>query len=107
MARAFLCHMSFDGGSRGAPFLFPDAEMGKDVAEDVVGMNSSGDLTEMVKGLSGVNRHEVSWDAVAESVAYSLQGRLGRGEGLEVAQVGNHKLVALVIDVVLVQKGLK
>ena len=64
-------------GPRGPGFLFPDAEMREDVAEDVVGVHGARDFTEVVKGLSCIHRHEVSRDAVAESVAHGLEGGLG------------------------------
>ena len=64
-------------GPRGPGFLFPDAEVREDVAEDVVGMDRACDFTKVVKGLSGVHRHEVSRDAIAESVAHGLERGLG------------------------------
>ena len=46
--------------------------MGKDVAEDVVGMHSPGDLTEMVKGLTRIDSDQITGDAVPESVTDRL-----------------------------------
>ena len=57
--------------------LLPDAEMGEDVAEYVVGVHGASDFTEVVKSLSCVHRYEVSRDAVAESVAHGLERGLG------------------------------
>ena len=53
--------------------LFPDAEMGEDVAEDVVGMHSSRDFPEVVKGLPRVHGDQVSRDAVPEPVTHCLE----------------------------------
>ncbi len=47
------------------------------MAEDVIGVHGSCDCTEVVQGLSCVHRHEVSGDAVAESVAHGLERGLG------------------------------
>jgi hypothetical protein len=80
--------------------------MGEDVSEDVVGVHGTRDFTEVVQGLSGVHRHEVSRDAVAEPVAHGLECGLGCGQRFEVAQVGDDELVPLVVGAVLVQQGL-
>jgi len=75
------------------------------VAEDVVGMHRARDFAEVVKGLAGVHRHEISGDTIAEAVPDRLEGGLCRGEGFEVAQVGDHELVALVVGAVLIEKS--
>ena len=76
------------------------------MAEDVVGVNGSGDFAEVVKGLSCIHRHEVSRDAVAQSVTGRLERGLGRSECFEVSQIGDHELVALVVRTVTFEQGL-
>ena len=44
--------------------LFPDAEVGEDVAEDVVGGDFAGDFAEVVHCFANVLAHEVAADAV-------------------------------------------
>ena len=73
--------------------------MREDVAEDVVRVHGARDFTKVMQGLPGVHRHEVSRNAVAESVAHRLKRSLGRSERFEVAQVGDHELVPLVVEV--------
>ena len=76
------------------------------MSEDVVGVHGTRDFTEVVQSKSGVHRHEVSRDAVAEPVAHGLECGLGCGQRFEVAQVGDDELVPLVVGAVLVQQGL-
>ena len=76
------------------------------MAEDVVGVDRSRDLPEVVKCLSGVHCHQVTRDSVPESVSYSLECRFGSGECFEVTQVGDDELVTLVVGTVTFEKSL-
>ena len=50
------CHLFAD-----AEFLLSNAEVGEDVAEEVVGADFAGDFAEVVHGLTDVLRYEVAW----------------------------------------------
>ena len=79
--------------------------MGKDVAEDVVGMHGAGDFPEVVKGLTRIDSNQVTRNAVPESVTDRLQRGLGRSQRFEMAQIGDHELMALVVVAVLLEKS--
>ena len=55
--------------SPGAPFLFPDAEMGEDVAEDVVGVDCPGDFTEVMQRLACIDGNQVARHALAKPIS--------------------------------------
>ena len=75
------------------------------MAEDVVGMDGSGDFAEVMKRLACVHRHKVSRNAVAQSVTHRLKCGLGGGERFEVSQVGDHELVTLVVGAMTFEQG--
>ena len=70
-------------GPRGPGFLFADAEVREDVAEDVIGMDGSGDLAEVVQRLARINGNQVAWNAVAQSVTHRLKCGLGCSKRFE------------------------
>ena len=93
-------------GPRGPGFLFADAEVRKDVAEDVVGMDGSGDFAEVMKRLARIHGNEVAGNAVAQSVTHRLKCGFGGGERFEVSQVGDHELETLVVNAMTIEQGL-
>lgn len=57
----------FSGGACSIPGKLgfrslPDTEMREYVAEDVVSVNCAGDGTQMMEGLSDIDRYEVGWE---------------------------------------------
>ena len=76
------------------------------MTENVVGMHGTRDFTEVMKGLAGIHRNEVSGDAIAESVTDRLKGSFGCTERFEVAQVGDDELVPLIVGAVPLEKSL-
>ena len=76
------------------------------MSENVVGMDGSGDLAEVVQRLACVHRHKVSRNAVAKAITYGLQRRLGCRQCFEVTEVGDNELVALVVGTVAFDQGL-
>ena len=59
-------------GRKVRAFLFADAEVGEDVAEDVVGVDRTCDFAEVVQGLAGVHGDEVAWHVVGQTLAHRL-----------------------------------
>ena len=78
-------------------FLFADAEVREDVAEDVVGMDRSSNLAEMVQRLARINGNQVARNSVAQTITDGLECGFGGAERLEMTKIGDNELVALVV----------
>jgi hypothetical protein len=91
-------------GHEGLGFLFADAEVRKDVAQNVVGVHCSCDFSEVMKGQPGIHGDKVSGHVLGQAVPHRLEGLLGRGQSLKVPQIGHDELVAVVVGAVLLQE---
>ena len=76
------------------------------MAEDVVGVDGSSDLAEVMQRLARVHRHKVSRNAVAQSVTHRLERSLGRCQCFEMTKIGDNELVALVVGTVAFHQSL-
>ena len=70
-------------------YLFPDAELREDLAEDFVGGDEAGDGAEGCEGGAEVLRQEVGGDAAVEAVGDGGEGSGGLPERRGVARVGD------------------
>ena len=75
-------------------YLFADAEVGEDFAEDVVGGDFAGDFAEPVEAFAYVLVEEVAAEAVVQAVDGAGDGVAGTGQGLVMAGVGDDDGVA-------------
>ena len=80
--------------------------MREDVAKDVIGMDGSGDLAEVVQRLARVHRHKVPWNAIAQSVAHRLKCGRGCSKRFEMTEVGDDELMSLVVGTMTFEQGL-
>ena len=91
-------------GHEGSGFLFADAEVRKDVAQNVVGVHCSCDFSEVMEGQPGIHGDKVSGHVLGQAVPHGLERFLGRGQSLKVPQIGHDELVAVVVGAVLLQE---
>ena len=82
-------------------FLFPDAEIPKDVAQDFVGGDFADDGAEVVDGFADVLRCKVGREAEGESFLDAEEGRAGVAEGLDVTLICDHGRVAVGQEIAL------
>ena len=75
------------------------------MAEDVIGMDGSGDLAEVVQRLARINGNQVAWNAVAQSVTHRLKCGLGCSKRFEMTEVGDDELMPLVVGTVTCDQG--
>ena len=81
--------------------LFSDAEIPKDIPQDLVCRDFSDDGAEVVDGFADVLGGEVGREAGGESVADAEEGGAGVGEGLDVALVCDQSGVAVAQKIAL------
>ena len=87
-------------GPRGSGFLFADAEVGEDVSQDVVGVDSTCDFAEVMQGLAGVDRHEVARHLACQSLSHGLKRLMGCCQRFKVTEVGDDQSVSVVVGLV-------
>ena len=75
----------------------PDAEVGKDVTEDVVCVHGTSDFSQVVQCLACVHGYQVAWNAFVQAVTDGLECGFCGTERFEVSQVGDHELVTLIV----------
>ena len=78
-------------------FLFPNAEVGEDGAEDVVWGDFTGDLAQIVHCLADVLAYEVAAEAVTQAVDGALYCLPGAAQGGVVAGIGHYHFVGIVL----------
>ena len=88
-------------GRKVRAFLFADAEVGEDVAEDVVGMDCTCDFSKVVQGLAGVHGDKVARHVVGQPLTHRLKRCVGSRQRLKMPEVGDDQLVSLVVGLVL------
>ena len=72
--------------------LFPDAEVGEDVAEDVVGGDAAGDFGEGGDGGADILGQELLRDARLQGAECRLDIVVSAAQGLEVAHIRHHDI---------------
>ena len=87
-------------GPEGSGFLFADAEVGEDVAEDVVGVDRTCDFAKVVQGLAGVHGDKVARHVVGQPLTHRLKRCVGSRQSFKVTKVGDDQLVPLVVGLV-------
>ena len=81
--------------------LFPDAEVGEDVAEDFIGADFAGDGAEVIEGLAEVLGNQIGRDAVLKAVLDSGEGFGGGKQGGVVTRVGDEDGIGIDRSVLL------
>ena len=74
--------------------LFPDAEIGKYIAQHLVVGHFADDFAKVVDGGAEVFADEVAAEAEVEAVLYFLYLFKGAGEGFVVAHIGDNDVAA-------------
>ena len=82
-------------------YLFPDAEIPKDIPQDFVRRDLSDDGADVVDGFADVLGGEVCREGGGEAFADAEQGSASVGEGLDVALVSDEGGVAVAEEVAL------
>ena len=82
-------------------YLFSDAEISKDIPENLISRNLTHYAAEVVDGFADVLRGEVGGEAGGEAIADAEEGGAGVGEGLDVALVCDECGVAVTEEVAL------
>ena len=70
-------------------YLFSNAELGEDIAEDFVGRDLTGNLAEIEHALADVLGEEIVGDAHLDAFFYAANGVKCFGERLVMPQVGD------------------
>ena len=81
--------------------LFPDAEISKDIPENLISRNLTHYAAEVVDGFADVLGGEVGWEAEGETFLDAEEGSAGVAEGLDVALVCDQSGVAVSEEVAL------
>ena len=82
-------------------YLFSDAEIPKDVAQDFVGGDFSDDGAKVVDGFADVVRGEVGWETEGEAFLDAEEGSACVREGLDVTLVCDQGCVAVSEEIAL------
>ena len=81
--------------------LLTDAEISKDIPQDLIRRDLSDYASDVVDGFTDVLGGEVGWEAGGEAVADAEEGGAGVGEGLDMALVGDQGGVAVAEKITL------
>ncbi len=73
-----------------SPCLLPDTKLRKNIIQQIIRGDLSGDLTEVMKGMADVLGQEVVGDLVVDASHYVMQGVLGVDEALVVAGIRDY-----------------
>ena len=81
--------------------LLADAEIPKNIPQDLIGRDLADDGAEVVDGFADVLRGEVGWEAEGETFLDAEEGSAGVAECLDVALVCDQSCVAVSEEVAL------
>ena len=75
--------------------LLADAEFGKDIAENFIVADLSGNFAERMEAVLEIHREELTTDAVVESLHHALNSFVCTHEGIVMAGLGNDRAALL------------
>ena len=81
--------------------LLADAEISKNIPQNLISRYLADDGAEVVDGFADVLGSEVGWEAGGEAFADAEEGGAGVGEGLDVALVCDQCCVAVAEEITL------